>query len=104
MTCALGPEINEFQSRVNSKATLRVSLKAFLPLLPTLLHPAIESSRYHTEKSETLVIQSDANRKQSENAQECFRKLYAVVREAGKDMIPGETSTTDIEKWKKMQA
>ncbi|KAK5129891.1 hypothetical protein LTR08_002727 [Meristemomyces frigidus] len=79
-------------NKVSSKATLRVPLPALLPLLPSLLHPHILTSRYHAPKSHDLVIQADESRKQSDNATACFARLHAVLVQAGQAAVPGETS------------
>jgi peptidyl-tRNA hydrolase ICT1 len=84
--------------RVNTKATLRVSLTRLLPLIPPLLHDRIKASRYHAAKSNSLIIQADDSRKQSENAQSCFARLQSLIAEAATTSIPGETSTEQRER------
>ena len=78
--------------RVNSKATLKVPLSALLPLVPRLLHPPLRASRFATERSQTLVIQSDESRQQSANVEACYEKLNQLLISSAKEMIPGETS------------
>ena len=77
---------------MNSKAQLRVPLERLLPHIPTFLHAGIKSSRYYTEKSASLLIQSDDSRKQAQNKDICFKKLQELLVEIGKQTIPGETS------------
>jgi peptidyl-tRNA hydrolase ICT1 len=77
---------------VSSKATLRVQLGSLLPLIPSLLHQSIRQSRYYAPNSDSIVIQADDSRKQSENAHRCFVKLNSLISEAAEQIIPGETS------------
>lgn len=86
--------------RVNSKATLRLPLNSLLPLIPGLLHQQLMVSRFYAEKSNTLVIQADRNRKQDDNVQECFEKLHDVIIAAGKTVVRGETSLDKKERVK----
>ncbi len=67
-------------------------LDRLLPHVPILLHTAIKSSRYYAEKSASLLIQSDDSRKQAQNKETCFRKLYELLVDIGKQSVPGETS------------
>ncbi|KAL9615540.1 MAG: hypothetical protein Q9167_000053 [Letrouitia subvulpina] len=85
-------------NKVNSKATVRVPLKHLLPIVPGVLHQQILSTRYYAERSDSLVIQADSSRKQTENVQECFAKLQDVLLFAGKSTVQGETSPEQAEK------
>lgn len=79
-------------NKVNSKATLKVPVEALLPLVPSLLHSQLRESRYATDRSQTLVIQSDDSRQQSSNVEACFDKLHQLLLNSAKLAIPGETS------------
>ncbi|KAA8646083.1 peptidyl-tRNA hydrolase domain protein [Aspergillus tanneri] len=79
-------------NKVNSKATLKVPLQSLLPLVPTILHPPLRSSRYFAERTQSLVIQSEESRKQATNVEYCYEKLHQILRSTAKDIIPGETS------------
>lgn len=89
-------------NKVNSKATLRLHTKDLLPLVPKILHPQIEGSRYYAESSKSLVIQGDGSRKRTDNEQECFKKLQALIVDAGKNTVKGETSPQQAEKVKNL--
>lgn len=89
--------------RVNSKATLRISLDQLLPLVPTLLHPHLCNSRYYAEKTRSLVIQADDSRRQSDNAHSCYVRLHSLILEAGSRAIPGETSAVQKEHVRDLQ-
>ena len=88
---------------MSSKATLRIRTSSLLPLLPTLLRPAILSSRYHAAKSSDIVIQADDSRKQNDNVNACYRKLQELIAEAGREAVPGETSAAQVEKVKGLE-
>ncbi|KAJ5692983.1 hypothetical protein N7462_002406 [Penicillium macrosclerotiorum] len=79
-------------NRVNSKATLKVPLVELFPLVPRLLHSPLRTSRFVSERSQTLVIQSDESRQQSINVDSCYTKLYQLLVRSAKEVIPGETS------------
>ncbi|CAD0111580.1 unnamed protein product, partial [Aureobasidium uvarum] len=86
-------------NKVNSKATLRLPLSALLPMLPTILRPAVSKSRYSAK--DDLVIQADDSRKQNENVHRCFIKLHDMIIQVGREVVPGETSAEQIERVKK---
>lgn len=80
-----------------------------LPLIPRLLHSSILNSRYHAAKSNDIVIQADDSRKQTDNANACFRRLHDLILQAGREEIRGETSAetakrvVDLQKAEKVQ-
>ncbi|OQO08154.1 hypothetical protein B0A48_06948 [Cryoendolithus antarcticus] len=90
-------------NKISSKATLRLPLSSLLPLLPSLLHVALRSSSYLAPASGDLVISSDASRKQADNVENCYRKLYQLVEGVGRDVVPGETSVEQREKVVRLQ-
>ncbi|KAG9755041.1 hypothetical protein KCU73_g5544, partial [Aureobasidium melanogenum] len=83
-------------NKVNSKATLRLPLSALLPILPAVLRPAVSRSRYSAK--DDLVIQADDSRKQNENVHRCFVKLHEMIVQAGREVVPGETSAEQMER------
>jgi peptidyl-tRNA hydrolase ICT1 len=76
----------------SSKATLRVPLDTLLDHIPAALHSEIKRSRYVAAKSSTIIIQADNSRKQSDNADSCYKRLYEVIVGAGQHAVPNETS------------
>ena len=88
---------------MNSKAQLRVPLNQLLPLVPSVLHGGIRSSRYFAEKTNSLLIQADDSRKQNANKESCFRRLDDLLIEVYKALVPGETSQEQKEKVKTLQ-
>ena len=71
-------------------------------LIPTILRPDIEASRYYAEKSKSLVIQGDGSRDRTNNVQECYKKLHALIVDAGRSSVRGETSLAQVEKVKNL--
>lgn len=88
--------------RVNSKATVRVPLKHLHSIVPGILYEQLASTRYYAERSDSLVIQADSSRKQTENVQECFAKLQDLFLFAGKNTVQGETSPEQAAKVRKL--
>lgn len=78
--------------RVNSKATLRLPCNTLFSLIPTALHAKMRESRFYAAKSHSIVLQADSTRSQRDNVDECIRKLYEMIVEAGRAIIPGTTS------------
>ncbi len=56
------------------------------------MHDRIRKSRYVAERSDSIIVQADDSRKQSDNAQSCYKRLYEAIVEAGRDAVPNETS------------
>jgi hypothetical protein len=78
--------------RVNSKATARFQMKDLIPIIPSILHEQLRNSQYYAPKSQSLVIQADGSRKQSDNVDQCFKILRDLILAAGKIVVRGETS------------
>lgn len=72
-------------------------------MLPKALHDGVRGSRYHAEKSNTLLIQCDESRKQNVNKETCYRRLNELIMEVYHKTVPGETSEEQKEKVKKLQ-
>ncbi len=90
--------------RTNSKATVHLAIKDLLHLTPSIFHEALAASQYYAAKSEALIVQADSSRKQSDNVEECFRKLYHNVMQICRSMIKGETSPDQVRRVKKLYA
>jgi peptidyl-tRNA hydrolase ICT1 len=81
-------------TRINSKATLKVSMSDLSSHIPVLLHPGLRGLPFYAKKSDMLIIQADENRKQSDNTRACIARLYQIIMGVARDAIPGETSET----------
>ena len=73
-----------------------------MPLLPKILHPDIEESRYYAESSKSLVIHADGSRDRMNNVQECHKKLHALIMASGRSSVRGKTSPAQVEKVKNL--
>jgi len=87
----------------SSKATCTWPLSTMLSHVPKILHPALRSSNYYAHSSDSLVIQAQTSRKQHENENECHERLYQLLRDISKRLIPGETSKEQHAKVHQMQ-
>ena len=85
---------------MNSKATLRIHAKDFFHMIPKIIHPQIEKSRYYAANSQSLVIQGDSSRNRNDNVEECYKKLHDFIIAAGRATVRGETSQAQREKVK----
>ena len=90
-----------FAHRVSTKATVRLPLDKLLPLVPSIIHKHLKSSRWYAAKSDTLVVQADNSRKQSDNVKECIHKLHDLIVSALKSVVRAEISPEQIAKRKK---
>lgn len=99
---SVGMYLTLASNRVNSKAMIRVPLDSLFPLVPRVLHPQLLSSRYATQRTQSLVIQSDDSRKRAANVESCFDKLYQLLKTSAEDTIPGETSLEQKDRVRKL--
>ncbi len=88
--------------RVNSKVTLRMPMDRLLPLVPPALHGTIRDSRFYAAKSNSIVVQADHARNQHDNIHLCVQKLFDMLVDAGRTVIPGSTSKDQKERVKKL--
>lgn len=77
------------------------------PLSPPPAPPALTRPRalqpLRGAQTNALIIQSDDARKQADNANACFRKLHALLLEAGKESVPNETAAGQKERVERLQ-
>ncbi|KAL7269407.1 hypothetical protein RUND412_007937 [Rhizina undulata] len=77
-------------NKINSKATLRLSLRDNAGFMPNFILQKVRENSNYLTKNDEIVIQSDNFRTQSQNVDECFRRLHDSIR--GCIQLPGETS------------
>jgi len=82
---------------------VRLPLDGFSDSVPSLIYEQLLLSRYYAKNSHALVIQSDTSRVQSENQEECFKRLEAEIRAAGQKAVRGETSAAQKQKVENLQ-
>jgi peptidyl-tRNA hydrolase ICT1 len=81
---------------------VKVPLDSLLPLVPRVLHQQLRSSRYATQRSQSLVIQSDDARNRATNVESCFEKFYQLLKTTADEAIPGETSPEQKDRVRKL--
>jgi peptidyl-tRNA hydrolase ICT1 len=79
-------------SSTSSKATCSWSFNSIANHVPRILLPSLKTTNYYAPTSDTLVIQSQSSRSQHDNEEECHEKLFQLLRDVSKRVIPGETS------------
>ncbi|KAI4634954.1 hypothetical protein J4E83_002276 [Alternaria metachromatica] len=57
----------------------------------------------NVNKSNAIIVQADDSRKQSDNAQSCYRRIYEAIARAGQDAVPAETSAAQVQRVKQLQ-
>ncbi|CAN9113081.1 unnamed protein product [Alternaria alternata] len=57
----------------------------------------------NVNKSNTIIVQADDSRKQSDNAQSCYKRLYEAIAQAGQDAVPAETPAAQVQRVKHLQ-
>ena len=75
-------------------------LDALLRHVPTAIHGELRRSRYVAARSNTIIVQADDSRKQSDNAQSCYKRLYEAIVDAGHDAVPSQTSAEQVQRVK----
>lgn len=71
-------------------------LNALLNHVPLALHEEISRSRYVAARSNDIIVQADDSRKQNDNAHSCYKRLYDAIVEAGRNVVPNETSAEQM--------
>lgn len=77
--------------RSSTKATLHLDLTKATWLPETVIRKIKEKS-HHVTTSDSIVLQCDEHRKQSENTEKCFDLLYRDIKWCVGSDLPGETS------------
>ncbi len=77
--------------RTSSKATTVWSLQALLSHVPKVLHQDLRSSRYYVSSSDSIIIQCDTSRSQSENEGETHKRLAEEIDRIYRKRVPGIT-------------
>lgn len=71
-------------------------------MLPSLIYTQLQSTSFYARKSDSILIQYDASRKQNENIEGCWTKLHELIRDAAKEVVTGETSPEQAAKVKEL--
>ena len=89
-------------SRTESKATLRADLSDLRGFLPPIVYEQLRRSRYVAARSNSILMQADGSRRQNDNLESCYRKLYQAIIEAADEVIAGETSAEQAKRVQKL--
>lgn len=66
--------------------------------LPPIVFEQLRHSRYLAANSNSILLQSDESRRQTDNVDACHRKLSDAIREAAGLAIQGETSAEQVKR------
>lgn len=81
---------------------MRLKLSDVAHDIPSLIFDQLRKSRYYAENSDSIVIQADSSRKQSDNVEDCHKKLNDLIFDSGKSVVKAETSPEQIKRIKKL--
>ncbi|PPQ95454.1 hypothetical protein CVT26_008473 [Gymnopilus dilepis] len=83
-------------NKVNTKATVRCSMNH--SWIPKWALSALMKNSHYVASSHSILITSTAHRSQSQNVDECLRKLHALIASAAATSIKKETSEAQKKK------
>ena len=72
------------------------------PHTPALLHDALRTSRFYARRADALVFAADGSRRQAENADDCFARLWRCLLDAVDRVVPGDTAPEQRERVRKL--
>lgn len=67
-------------------------MKTLQAHVPKALHPGLRGSNYYVMSSDSIRIDSDIYRSQSENKEETHQRLNEMIRSVYRSIVPGVTS------------
>ncbi|KAH8661462.1 peptidyl-tRNA hydrolase domain-containing protein [Tricladium varicosporioides] len=79
-------------NKTSSKATTTWDMKTLQAHVPKALHPGLRGSNYYVMSSDSIRIDSDIYRNQSENKEETHQRLNEMIRSIYRSIVPGVTS------------
>lgn len=65
---------------------------------PASVIEMLKATHYYASSSDSIVIRSDVYRKQGENREDCFKRLYDLYLEVGEDAVKKERSKGPLKK------
>jgi len=84
--------------RTSSKATTVWKLDALYPRVPKVLHQGLQDSRHYVSSSNSIKMQCDSSRSQSDNRAENHQKLFDEITRIYKQRVPGITPPEQLKK------
>ncbi|KAK0611542.1 hypothetical protein B0T14DRAFT_330856 [Immersiella caudata] len=86
-------------NKTETKATTTWPVKQLMTILPSLLHEGIRSSKYYSQRSDSISIQAQTQRSRTANRDENHQKLFEELQALYRSTIPGETSADKTRKY-----
>ena len=71
-------------------------------IVPGIIYHQLPTSSYYARNTNSLLIQWDSSRKQNDNIEGCWTKLYNLFQDAAKNVVRGETSAQQASKVKEL--
>ncbi|KAF4631311.1 hypothetical protein G7Y89_g6820 [Cudoniella acicularis] len=85
-------------NKTSSKAVTSWPVSKLLPLLPQVLHDDLRKSSYYVSSSDTIKIDCDSHRTQSQNQEETHERLVQEIKRIYRSTVPGATSKEQKDK------
>ena len=84
--------IYSVRTRGRSKVVMTTPIDKLRLHTPASVIEMLKATQYYVSSSDSIVIQSDEYRKQSENRNDCFKRLREVCLKVGEDAVKRERS------------
>ncbi|KAH9812554.1 hypothetical protein DFH28DRAFT_404250 [Melampsora americana] len=91
-------------NKVNTKVTLKIEVSNLIPILPNYWITNLSKSHLYASTSNSIIIQSTLTRSQSQNLEDCWKRLFENLKLMSKIGLKGLTSIETIEKVKRFQS
>ncbi|PSS08971.1 hypothetical protein M430DRAFT_37115 [Amorphotheca resinae ATCC 22711] len=85
-------------NKTSSKATTVWAISSLQRYVPKVLISELRSCRYYVPSSDSISIQSDTSRSQTDNTEDTHRKLMEEIKQIYKKSVPGVTSPEQKER------
>ncbi|RYP68855.1 hypothetical protein DL769_005414 [Monosporascus sp. CRB-8-3] len=89
--------------RTESKATTVWPLGELSKSLPSLLRPALRSSKYYSRRNDSISIQAQTQRSRAANTDDNHKKLAEELLRIYKERVPGATSEEKVKKYEALE-
>lgn len=90
-------------NKTSSKATTVWPIGSLQRYIPEVLIPELRACRYYVSSSDSITIQCDSSRSQSENTEQTHHRLMEEVKRIYKNKVPGATTAEQKAKIEKLQ-
>lgn len=85
-------------SRTETKAITTWTLSELKRVVPKLMHPLLEESRYYMRTKDCIAFSAQTQRDRNANAEENRQKLLEELQRIYSDAVPGDTSDAKRQK------